>query len=110
MVRRIGRLRHYVTIHQLDGTATAAGDIDQSDTSVYRKRVPCEIRDIRGQEGARGNQVDATATHTLRTRFDDSVTTEMWAVDSRAVRYNFVAIVDEDGRQREMVIHARTQQ
>lgn len=110
MVRRIGKMRHFVTIKKLSGNVTEAGDIDQTQTTTVRERVPCEISDIRGDERSRGNQVDATCTHTLRTRFDDDLTTEMWAVDKRNVRYNFVALVDAEGHQREMVIYARSQQ
>ena len=99
-----------MTFYKLTGTLAAAGDIDQTATTVVRKDVPVEIRDASGSEGTRGNQVDATASHTIRTRFDSTLTASTWGVDQRSVRYNIVSIIDEDGRQREMIITAKSQQ
>ena len=107
---KTGDMRHFIRIERLKGTLNTSGNIDQNDWECYRASVRCAISDASGGEATRGDQVDATATHSIWTRYDPSITSEMRGVDHRNRILNFVSIIDKDGLEEYMTISARQQQ
>ena len=107
MVRRLGRMRHWITFQVNTPTQNAGGQpIESWGTFGDASDVPAELIGATGGETQRGRQVSATANVVVRTRYLADVTNAMRiSVDGRTL--NIVSAVDRDGMKREMWIDCR---
>jgi len=102
---RAGRLRHRVTLQQENATADASGQLIP-DWKAVKKNLHAWVREVAGQEGRRGLQVDATTTHLVDVRYSTTYTPQrrfLWG--TRIL--NIVKTLDTTGLAREQTIECR---
>lgn len=100
-----GKLRHRVTLQTINTTDDDDG-YPEPDWTAVKANIPAWVREVSGQEGTRGRQVDATTTHLLTARYNSEVNAQrrfLWG--TRIL--NIVRATDETGRKREQTIECR---
>lgn len=99
---RAGSLRHRVTLQSRTRAAASDGELIAT-WSAALSNEPAEVIETSGGETLRGLQVDANATHLVRTRFRPTAIgdeTHRFVWGSRTL--NVINVRDIDGRRREL--------
>lgn len=83
---------------------------DGSQTPDYVQHltgIPCKVQPVNGREAVRGEQLEATVTHRIETRYyqgieeDDILENEL-----TGKRYLVTALINVDERNRDLIVHA----
>ncbi len=115
MVIRSGILRQVVTFERLADTQQLDEDgnvVQQWETVPFANRVPCSIRDVGSRAGEieRGRSIESIATHEIKLRHLDGLSTDMRIRElATSRRFEIDRIADVDGMRRDLVIRAREQ-
>jgi SPP1 family predicted phage head-tail adaptor len=97
---RAGQLRHRITLQALTAGQDTAGEplVNWVDVAAG---VPANVFDINGREYIAAQAVTNAVTTTIVIRYRVDVTAAMRVICD-GVTYNIEAVLDKDGRRREM--------
>jgi len=92
-----GRLRHYVTFYE--DTSSSESLVPTWTAVSHLTDWPSQVVPESGAEsyGRNENQIEATTTYTIRTRFSADITPRLQVVDHLSRTHTIVSVVDVDG-------------
>lgn len=96
-----GMLRHRIQIQQATETQDSFGAVTQTWTTIAT--IWASIEAISGREFFDAAQVNAEITHRIRIRYRPDITTQMRAAEGTRT-FDIQAVLDPDGRRRELVL------
>lgn len=102
--RRIGRLRHRVTL-QTQTTEYDSLGRQRRDAAKWTKVTDlwAEVRELSGRESETAKQITADASHAVTIRFRSGVTSANRLLFRGRV-FEIKAVLDDDGTQRELLL------
>jgi SPP1 family predicted phage head-tail adaptor len=97
-----GKLRHIITIQQPALAADGVGEPVPT-WGTFAANIYAQITPLNGAERIQGNQINATVTHNVRTRYMPGVTPKMRILyGSRTLQITNVQNIDERDRELEL--------
>lgn len=103
-IRRIGRLRHRVTLQQQTTAYDSLGRQSRQPTGWTNVAgLWAEVRELSGREAEKAKQIVADASHAVTIRFRPGVNSQQRLLFRGRV-FQIKAVLDDDSTQRELLL------